>query len=162
MPMWLRKLAAELGLSRPPALLRDALWWLVVVAGLGCALALWLVSGLNPGAAVPRGLLYAVGVIVWQPLIEELLFRGLIQGVFLGSKPFRIGFMQLSLANAVTSLLFVGVHFVFHPPGWAIAVLLPSLVLGWLRERHDSTWSAVITHMIFNLEFFGVAWALAS
>ena len=159
MPSW--ELAAELALNRPPALLRDRLWWLVVASGLGCAAGIWIGTGLDPGTAVPRDLLYWTGVVIWQPLVEELLFRGLIQGVLLDSKPLRIRFMQLSLANGVTSLLFVGAHFVFHPPGWAIAVLLPSLVLGWLRERHDSTWSAVITHMIFNLEFFGVAWLLA-
>lgn len=161
MPMSLRKLSAELALNRPPGLLRDPLWWLAIVTGLGCAAAIWVVTGLSPGASVPRGLLYWSGVIIWQPLVEELLFRGLIQGMLLDRMQFRIRIAQLSFANFVTSLLFVGVHFVFHSPGWAIAVLFPSLVLGWLRERHASTWSAVITHMIFNLEFFGVAWLLA-
>jgi uncharacterized protein len=155
-------LANELALDRPPAVLRDPAWWLLAAAGMLSALALWTVAGLDPGGAVPPGTARWLGVIGWQPLIEELLFRGLLQGALLRTRVGARGRGHLTVANLASSLAFVAVHFVHHPPLWAVATLVPSLALGWIRERHRSTWSAVVTHVLFNAEFYGVAAALSA
>ena len=41
---------------------------------------------------------------------------------------------------------------------WALAVAVPSLVLGHLRERLVSVWPAVWLHMVYNAGFSGAAW----
>ncbi len=38
-----------------------------------------------------------------------------------------------------------------------LATLPPSLALGWLRERRDSTCAPIGVHAAFNLEFFAIA-----
>ncbi len=40
-----------------------------------------------------------------------------------------------------------------HPPAWALAVLVPSLVLGHFRERHASLLPPMILHPLFNLTY---------
>ncbi len=49
------------------------------------------------------------------------------------------------------------VHDQLYTPGWALATLPPSLALGWLRERRDSSWAPIGVHAAFNLEFFAIA-----
>ncbi|MBI1194716.1 MAG: JDVT-CTERM system CAAX-type protease [Gammaproteobacteria bacterium] len=143
-----------LGLLRPPQL-RDQLFWLVLLSGALIPLAFRILFGTLEGGFSPSGLYAWIIVIGWQPLVEELLFRGLIQGTLLDT---RWGGQQsvfhLSHANLLTSALFVTIHFVNHHALWAISVLLPSLIFGWLRERHGNIWSALIAHATFNLAFF--------
>lgn len=158
----LRELATDLALDRPPVVLRDPAWWILITIGLAACLALWTILGIDPTASVPRGAGSWIGVIGLQPLVEELLFRGVVQGALLRTIAGARRCAQLSVANGVSSLAFVALHFVHHPPLWALATLAPSLALGWLRERHGSTWSAALTHAIFNAEFFASAAACSA
>jgi hypothetical protein len=99
-------------------------------------------------------------VLLW-PLIEELLFRGLLQGQVLrlsqhGGQPRRIG--PITWANATSTLAFVALHLSAQPLVWALAVALPSLVFGHLRERFASVWPAVGLHMVYNAGFAVAGW----
>jgi membrane protease YdiL (CAAX protease family) len=58
--------------------------------------------------------------------------------------------LGISAANAMTSVLFVMLHFMHHAPLWALAVFIPSLVYGHLRERHASLWPALLLHSSYN------------
>ncbi len=44
-------------------------------------------------------------------------------------------------------------HVGTQPLGWALAVAIPSLVFGHLRERFGSVWPAVIVHIVYNAGF---------
>lgn len=92
---------------------------------------------------------------------DEPVFRGLLQGQLIRLRWGGRGWKGLSGANLATSVLFTAAHFLYHPPLWVAAVLFPSLLFGWLRERHQNTWSPIITHVLYNLEFF-VSAALAA
>jgi membrane protease YdiL (CAAX protease family) len=59
--------------------------------------------------------------------------------------------IDISNANPVTSVVFVGLHVINQPPLWALLVLGPSLVLGHFRERHDSLLPPMLLHLFFNL-----------
>ena len=152
--MEFKAVAADLGLDRPPALLTDSGWWLLVATGLAVVSVLWFIAGISPATSVPHGIWQWCAVVGWQPIIEELLFRGLFQGQLRRLRWGKRTWIGLSGANLITSLLFTALHFLYHAPLWAGAVMLPSLVFGWLRERHHSTWSPLITHVLFNLAFF--------
>jgi uncharacterized protein len=134
---------------------RDWQWWLALAGGP----LFW-------------GLLYVVGqaagdtgwplahpgtylrLAVAMPILEEWVFRGWLQSWMLeqgwGARR-RVG---VSNANLLTSALFSAAHFFYHAPLWALSVLIPSLVFGYFRERHDSVLPAILLHIAYNAGYF--------
>ena len=86
------------------------------------------------------------------PILEELVFRGCIQSYMLSFTSEKV-FMELSLANFFTSLLFSAVHFMYI--GWetAIMVFLPSLIFGYFRESKNNLKVPIGLHCFYNLNF---------
>ena len=153
-PLW-----RECGLVQPsPAgwtWLRDRHF----VAALLAARPVWLALGLGLGGALqgPAGWRGWLSFALVQPLVEELVFRGILQGQVLRlSAGRRVG--PLSLANLGTTGAFVALHLVVQPAAWALAVAAPSLLFGHVRERLGSVWPAVLLHALFNTGFGLVAW----
>ena len=129
------------------------------VAALLAALPVWWLLGatLGPRMQVPAGWGAWLALVALQPVAEELAFRGVLQGRLLtwtGRR--RIG--PLTQANLATTAVFVGWHVGTQPLGWALAVAIPSLLFGHLRERFGSVWPAVIVHIVFNAGFGVTAW----
>ena len=89
-------------------------------------------------------------LILFYPVIEELAFRGVIQE-FIASKTkaFR-PFYFLTVANVITSLLFVAMHFVHHSPLWAVLVFIPSLIFGYFKEQYGHIGASIFLHMFYN------------
>ena len=105
---------------------------------------------------VPAGWLAWVSFVLIQPLLEELVFRGVLQGLALRlttdkGQPRRMG--PITLANVLVTLVFVALHLQAQPLTWALAVVVPSLVLGHLRERLASVWPSVLVHAVYNTGF---------
>lgn len=140
----------EIGLSPAPGLWRDRHVLLAALAGILVGIGLWWM--MPPGYARPvwANPWLLLSFLLWQPLLEEVLFRGVIQGQALRTGWGRRRWLGISAANAATSLLFVLLHLFHHPPLWAFAVLAPSLVFGHLRERHASLWTALLMHCGYN------------
>lgn len=93
------------------------------------------------------------------PVVEELAFRGFIQTrlnrVLLQKYPsdqLQSGF--ISSANLITSIVFVIFHFLSHSLFWATAVIVPSLIFGYFRDKYNSVWPSIILHIIFNSGYF--------
>ncbi len=131
------------------------------------ALPVWLALGLlvGPRMYVPAGWLAWASFVLIQPLLEELVFRGVLQGLALrltthNGQPRRLG--PLTLANLLVTVGFVALHLQAQPLAWALAVVVPSLVLGHLRERLASVWPAVLVHAIYNAGFGLTAWLMMS
>lgn len=158
-PGALPTLAEECGLLRPgPG------WWAWpgdahVVLALLLALPAWAVLGLvaGPHLRVPSGCWAWASLVLVQPIAEELVFRGVLQGQLLRLSGGR-RFGAVTLANLLTTAGFVAVHLLAQPPVWALAVAVPSLVFGHLRERLGSVWPAVMMHTIYNAGFGLTAW----
>ncbi|MDM7951547.1 JDVT-CTERM system glutamic-type intramembrane protease [Hydrogenophaga sp.] len=156
-------LAEALGVTRPhPPLFTwppDTHLALAMMAALPVWLALGLLLG--PHLRAPPGAWAWVSLVLVQPLLEELVFRGLLQGQALvwlqrGGRPMRLG--PLTLANALVTVAFVALHLRAQPLAWALAVAVPSLVFGHLRERFSSVWPAVGVHAFYNAGFGLTAW----
>jgi uncharacterized protein len=81
-------------------------------------------------------LLLAVAV----PLLEELVFRGLLLGGL--SRHISFGW-----ANTLQALLFATIH--ADPPRF-LFYLAMGLAAGWLVRRHHSLWPAVLLHALSN------------
>lgn len=94
-------------------------------------------------------------------LAEELLFRGVIQGLLnrtLG-KQWQLFGTQIGWGWLITSILFAAGHVVSVDRQLniqfilddGIGPLIGSLIGGWLRERTASLWPVVIVHNISNV-----------
>ncbi|MGB5455672.1 MAG: JDVT-CTERM system glutamic-type intramembrane protease [Gammaproteobacteria bacterium] len=89
-------------------------------------------------------------LIIWQPLFEEILFRGLIQGQLLKRDWGQRSRLQISTANIITSLLFVGIHLFMNSPLFSMTLLIPSLVYGYFRDRCNSVYPSILLHSAYN------------
>ncbi len=88
-------------------------------------------------------------LVVGAPFVEELLFRGLIQGAFTR----RLG---VTPAIYVTALIFSFAHILNEGP-FAPLILFPTaLILGYLRHRSGKLAPGMIAHSTFNAVAFGL------
>jgi membrane protease YdiL (CAAX protease family) len=145
-PRWMQ----DLGLRRGWGWLADPRFALALLAGVG----FWLVLAWLDAMGPVRGPAALVSLVLLQPLVEELLFRGLLQGRLAAQPWGRRHLRGFTLANLVASLLFTALHFAGHPPLWAAGVLLPSLLFGYFRDRHDSVLPAIALHVFYNAGYF--------
>lgn len=96
----------------------------------------------GPSAIFAATLLY--------PVLEELSFRGLLQGWLLDRLGGPRRHRAISLPNLLTSLAFGCAHLAAQPMLWAAATVIPSLVFGHLRERHGSVLPPMALHIYYN------------
>jgi uncharacterized protein len=82
-------------------------------------------------------------VVVGAPIVEELFFRGLIQGAFTR----RIGAVR---AIFVTALIFSFAHVLNEGPLAPFVLFPAALVLGYLRYRTGRLAAGMIAHSMFN------------
>lgn len=137
-----------------------------LLLALAFAAPVWVLfaSGAAGALRVPAGAWGWLSLLLVQPLLEELVFRGLLQGQALRllavhGQPRRVG--PLSWANVLVTVLFVVLHLPGQPVAWAAAVAAPSLVFGHLRERFGSVAVPIAAHAIYNAGF-GVAAVVAA
>ena len=83
-----------------------------------------------------------IGVIViFGPLVEELIFRGFFQRVL----EFRL--KDVTRAALISALVFALVHF---NPWWIVQIYLIGVLLGYMAWRTNSIWIPVILHAMNN------------
>lgn len=99
--------------------------------------------------AVPA--LTIVLLVLVRPVLEEVVFRGLVQGNLLHISWGRRQWMGFTVANAVTSLLFSLVHVFYHPILMASLVFVPSMIFGYFRDRYKGRLlPSMILHAYYN------------
>lgn len=134
---------------------RDPWLWPVWLVGLLIASGYgWLQGGAPP----------AVATLVWvalvYPVLEEIVFRGLIQPALLApTRGLRWG--PITLANGLTSVLFAAMHLLNHPPWHAALVLLPALLFGLFRDRSGSILPGLLLHVSWNAAVLLAPWAVS-
>jgi membrane protease YdiL (CAAX protease family) len=143
-----------LGLDRYPPFYRDALFHAALLAGVLFWSVLWLFIPVRP-IALSKVLSWTfLSLALWQPLLEELLFRGFLQGQL--HKPswgrWRRG--GITVANVMTSLLFTLGHGWYHPSLWTLGVMAPSLIFGYFRDRYSSVYPSMVLHGFYNAGYF--------
>lgn len=93
----------------------------------------------------------AVVFCVSVAVLEEVIFRGGIQGWLLQRASFKRSTAGLSRANWATSSLFALAHVWLHPVWLAPGYFAVSLVLGHFRERYHGILVPVALHAWYNL-----------
>jgi len=143
---------APLGKAAFPALgLRPANWKYPVFGALG---TLFLSVAVSQIGIEPQGMKQVIDVVrephelilsllllsVLAPVVEELVFRGLLYGWIAG----RWGGTP---ALVVSSLAFAAAHW---EPAHIILVLPLGFLFGWLRRRTDSLLPSLFSHIVNN------------
>ena len=131
-----------------PNFYRDPIFVLLLIA----PLPVWLWLYATKGVTGITDLLVLLSLVLLYPCIEEIIFRGFIQPFL--AKRLHQRWSIFSLANVLTSLLFVLAHFINHPPVWALAVLIPSLIFGYIQERTNNLAAPITLHCTYNAGFF--------
>ncbi|MDD2923581.1 JDVT-CTERM system glutamic-type intramembrane protease [Rhodoferax sp.] len=88
------------------------------------------------------------------PPPAELAFRGFLQSELHLRLPWSLG--RISLANGLTSAVFVLAHRVQNPSLLALAVWVPSWVFGYFRDRFNTVKPAIFLHVVYNAAYFAV------
>lgn len=87
------------------------------------------------------------------PVLEETVFRGLIQ-----EKLYRLPWGcrrtgLVSAANIAASILFAVSHLIYHSPLRAISVFFPSLIFGYFRDRYGRIVPSIVLHVFYNVGY---------
>jgi hypothetical protein len=138
-------------------LYRDGWFWAALALG---PLASWLLFSLMGGTAI-TGLAWQqwqslVWLVLFYPVMEEWLFRGVLQRRLFTMRYGCQSVLGVSAANGVTSIVFAAAHLISQPPEWAALVLFPSLLFGGFRDRYESILPGVILHCCYNLGYFSI------
>lgn len=148
------RVLASLGLQYHRPFHRDSVFLLLLALGPMVWLAMMRFSVFQP---LPWHAIWPpvfLSVALWQPLFEELLFRGAIQGQVLQTSWGQKTWLGLSMANLIVSLLFALTHLVSHSISWSFLVLVPSLCFGFARDRFGSVYPAIVLHAFYNAGYF--------
>ena len=136
------------------AIYKDSQWWLALVLGVLFWIGLAIFAGPRQELAQAqfvRALLFGA---VLYPILEEVLFRGAIQNWFLQKDAgFKAAYKGVTLANVLTSILFVVSHLFYHEFLWALLVFFPSLLFGYFRDRYRSLYPSILLHGYYNLGY---------
>ncbi|BCO28698.1 hypothetical protein MIZ03_3608 [Rhodoferax lithotrophicus] len=87
------------------------------------------------------------------PVLEEMTFRGLLQPALLQRPWGSVCHWRLSTANLVCTVLFAISHLVWHSGLQALAVIVPSLIFGYFRDRYGRIAPSVVLHVFYNSGF---------
>ena len=105
--------------------------------------------------------LLGLTLVVIAPVLEEWTFRGwlfdTLRAYFNHHDWASMAQLSvISLHNLTTSALFVGLHIAMRDVQTGLLVLLPSLVLGLLRDRGVSLVSLMGIHGLWNFGWFPI------
>lgn len=145
---------ALLGLQHTRPFHRDSVFLLLLALGPIVWLAMRDFSAFQPLPWYAIGSAAFLSAALWQPLLEELLFRGIIQGQLLQTLWGRKTWIGLSMSNLVVSLIFILAHLVSHSIAWSLLVFVPSLCFGFVRDRFESVYPSILLHAFYNTGYF--------
>lgn len=149
----LKTILSEVGLNSWPPIARDKLFWLAVAGAVPVWITLWYVAAPLYSIQDRSLMTIALTSIIYYPLLEEILFRGVIQGRLFSKSWGNRKFINFSAANWITSLLFVSAHLWYQPMLWAIMIIVPSLVYGLFRDRYLNIYPSILLHAFYNAGF---------
>lgn len=101
----------------------------------------WMNSYMTNSSVIDNSLATWITTVLMAPILEEVVFRGLMYTRLKKGMP-------VVAAAIITSLVFGTVHGTVI---WAIYTFIFSLVLIWIYERFQSLTACIVLHMAYNL-----------
>jgi len=137
-------------------LAHDPLFVIALVTGPGFWLIWFLYQNIPLNLGWPRdALLTFLLLSVIYPVLEEIVFRGALQGWLRGWREMANSWRGLTFANGLTSLVFSTLHMFQNSLSVSILVFIPSLIFGFFRDRYDRVLPSIFLHVFYN---FGFVW----
>ena len=138
---------------------RQGFWFYGLIAGISAAIGVWCLARIlhqSLGRVPPLHRVLLAGSS--GPMIEELLFRGLIYWLmfeFLRRRgvPIRTA---VCVTVLLTAIVFAFSHNDRNGPR-LYATILTGVAFGWMRARSRSTASATLMHAVYNLALLLIA-----
>lgn len=130
------------------------------LAALGAGAAFWVLlyffSGRGFDASFSlRNTSRYVLLVGAYPILEELVFRGAIQGWLSRTGwAMRKPWHRITASNVLTSILFSLLHTLRHSHSWAVAIFLPSLLFGYFRDKTGRLSASIVLHIFYNAGYF--------
>jgi membrane protease YdiL (CAAX protease family) len=121
------------------------LFWLLMYSVTG------QVSDLTWPVNFPREYLFNVVIF---PILEEIVFRKVLQGKLYELPMGQRSWHGISNANMLTSITFVCFHLFSHSIAWALATFIPSLIFGFFRDRYKQIKPSIALHIFYNAGYF--------
>jgi membrane protease YdiL (CAAX protease family) len=125
---------------------RARTWGLIVAGAVPTA---WLVAAVGYPLPVRSAARDLTLLLLWS-VAEEMVFRGGVQPALARWAPARRELAGISMANALTSLLFCAAHAWSKPALVTLGLFPISLLLGVSMERSGRLWVPVALHAWFN------------
>ena len=111
-------------------------------------------------ASIPEGTsletkywIVTIPAMIFSPIAEEFLYRGYIQKSFSDEWGPKVGQIVQAGAFALVHLAHYGLM-PFQPLlilVWVPSMFISALILGWIVQKSESLWPAVMAHAIFNV-----------
>jgi len=100
----------------------------------------------------------SLGWLLGKALFEEFIFRFVLQETLSRVLRTRFSIGPVGLSNILASAAFSGVHFLHHSPIMAGLTFFPSLVFGYVWDRHGSLALCGLVHFFYNFCLFYRPW----
>lgn len=94
--------------------------------------------------------------LCFAAFVEEITWRALIQNQLENSLNKKL--WGMSYANYISSCAFACLHIFTQNVFFALLTFFPSLVMGYLWTRFQSTWLCTFIHLWYNLIFWGMVY----
>ena len=135
-----------------PTLLSRRHWdlWLAILGAIGVWMP-FIASPLNSHGSIALPWQTLGLLVIISPVLEEMLFRGVMQSWL--RRRLSMGIGALTLANMLTSLAFAAAHLLMQQTVFAALTFFPSLMLGVLYDRRSSIPLCAAIHAYYNLGF---------
>ena len=102
--------------------------------------------------------LSVLAAVVLFPILEELVFRGLLWDLWDYFKRVKSSYLgMLAVKNCCISVCFSMLHIFNFGLLGGFLVFIPSLWLGWLKDRSGSTKTCCLVHILWNAGFVAAA-----
>ena len=135
-------------------LANDHLFHIALVAGPIFWLFWFLHLGIDLNLKWPRNRLFTFFLLTTiYPVLEEIVFRGALQGWLRRWEKLSRNWKELTLSNVFTSLIFSIFHLFYNSLGVSISVFIPSLIFGIFRDRYKQVLPSIFLHIFYNVGF---------
>lgn len=101
----------------------------------------WMESYVDNSSAIDGSLMAWLAAVVMAPVLEEIVFRGLMYTRLKKGLPAIVAAVIASLAFGVAHGTII----------WAIYTFIFSMVLIWVFEKFQSLMACIMLHMVYNL-----------
>jgi membrane protease YdiL (CAAX protease family) len=135
----------------------DRCFWVALIAAPAFWAVLWfVVSPASEWGWPLRAPTQYLLLVVIYPVLEELVFRGALQGWMRTHGWARKEVGVVTVANGITSVVFTLAHLIVNPVWISVTVFVPSLVFGWFRDRYDQLHASIALHVFYNAGFIWI------